>query len=113
MTFSSANLGYALVTFNFTPDLVAFVLAALGVALIGVTNLAVSFSLALYVAMKSRGVRFGRSRELLSLLAARFRSSPREFLLPPRARSRAGTTRSCRGASTARRRDSGSTLPPP
>jgi site-specific recombinase len=53
------------------------------VALVGVTNLAVSFSLALWVALRSRGVKFTRSGELLQLLAERFRSAPLRFFVPP------------------------------
>ena len=47
IAFSSANLGYALVGFQFDLPLKAIAWAALGVAAIGFTNLAVSFLLAL------------------------------------------------------------------
>jgi site-specific recombinase len=83
VTFSAANLGYALVTLDFQPGWVAFLSALAGVLLIGVTNLAVSFSLALYVAMKSRQIRFDRSGELIRLLLRRLADSPRSFFLPP------------------------------
>jgi len=57
----------------------------LGIVLIGLVNLGLSFSLALYVAMKARQVRFHRLGELLALLLKRFMTSSRDFLLPPKA----------------------------
>jgi len=44
----------------------------------------VSFSLALYVAMKSRKVRFNDWRLLLKNLASRLNQHPIEFILPPK-----------------------------
>lgn len=84
IAFASANLGYAIVTLQATIPWTAYLWGALGVALVGLTNLAVSFSLALWVAMRSRDVRFTRSGELIALLAQRFRREPRSFFLPPR-----------------------------
>jgi len=55
------------------------------VAAVGLSNLAVSFSLALYVALKARQVSFAQGRHLVASLARRFWRSPGEFLLPPRA----------------------------
>ena len=62
----------------------AYALAGLGVAAVGLSNLAVSFSLALYVALKARQVSFAQGRRLIASLFARFRQAPREFLMPPR-----------------------------
>ena len=56
----------------------------LGIALIGFTNLTVSFVLALWVALKSRGVNFGQTRQLVVLLSRRFRARPGSFFLPPK-----------------------------
>jgi site-specific recombinase len=83
IAFSSANLGYALVAFDFELPWRTILWAALGVALIGLTNLAVSFALALWVALKARGVVFRQRRELLRRLWARFRSAPLSFFLAP------------------------------
>lgn len=58
-------------------------ISLLGIALIGIVNLAVSFGLALYVAMKARQVRFNRIGELFRMLGARFMSNPREFFFLP------------------------------
>jgi site-specific recombinase len=84
IAFSSANLGYALIGFDFALPFKAILWAALGIALIGLTNLAVSFALALRTALGARGVRFGHWGALLKAIWARFRSAPRSFVLPPR-----------------------------
>lgn len=84
IAFASANLGYAVVALEFALPWSAVAWAGLGVALVGLTNLAVSFSLALWVALRSRGVQFTRSGELLRLLAQRFRQAPARFFVPPR-----------------------------
>ena len=84
IAFSSANLGYAVVGFDFALPLQALLWAAFGVALIGLTNLAVSFALALRTALNARGVRFEHWGALLAAIWRRFRQAPRSFLLPPR-----------------------------
>ena len=83
IAFASANLGYALVAFDFALPWRTLLCAASGVALIGLTNLAVSFALALWVALKARGVVFTQRRELLRRLWARFRAAPQTFFVAP------------------------------
>jgi site-specific recombinase len=61
------------------------VFAALGVLGIGLVNLLVSFSLALWVGLKARGVSFEQRRALASALLLRLVRQPRDFILPPRA----------------------------
>ncbi|GBG02752.1 recombinase [Azospira sp. I13] len=85
IAFSSAYLGYAAVALDFAMPWQTLALAGLGVAAVGLSNLAVSFSLALYVALKARQVSFAQGRHLVASLARRFWRSPGEFLLPPRA----------------------------
>lgn len=84
IAFSSANLGYALVGFQFDLPLSAVVWAALGVAAIGFTNLAVSFLLALRTALRARGVQFIHHGPLLKALWRRLRQQPAAFFMPPR-----------------------------
>ena len=83
IAFAAANLGYALVAVDFAVPAAVVVWSVLGVALIGLTNLTVSFALALWVALRSRGVEFPHWRELLVQVLRRFASQPRDFLLPP------------------------------
>jgi site-specific recombinase len=84
IAFASANLGYALTAFQFALPLKAVAWAALGVALIGLTNLAVSFTLALRTALGARRIQFEHWGPLLRAISRRFRRQPRSFLLPPK-----------------------------
>lgn len=84
VAFSSAFVGYAAVGLDFIISWQASAYIALSLVLIGFINLAVSFSLALYVAMKSRKVRFKQWRLLLGSLAARLNQHPGEFIFPPK-----------------------------
>lgn len=84
IAFSSAFVGYASIALN---DVLSWQLLAWsvgGLMLIGFTNLAVSFSLALYVAMKSRKVRFNAWRLLVKNLFTQLKLSPSAFILPPK-----------------------------
>ena len=87
IAFSSANFGYALVALDFALPWQTYAWSILGIALIGFMNLTVSFVLALWVALKSRGVSFRQTRQLAALLWRRLRARPGSFILPPRAAS--------------------------
>lgn len=87
IAFSSANFGYALAGFDYAVAWPALLWAALGVALIGLTNLGVSFALALRTAMGARRIEFAHWSTLLRALGRRFRQQPGSFLLPPAASS--------------------------
>jgi len=84
IAFSSAFVGFATFSLDFIMTWQAFVVAALGLALIACMNLIVSFGLALYVAMKSRKIRFKQWRTLLRQLASRLNQHPAEFIMPPK-----------------------------
>jgi site-specific recombinase len=58
------------------------------VILIGLTNLMVSFSLAMRVALRSRGIQREDTSGLSVKLAQRFLSKPRDFFWPPKRSSR-------------------------
>ncbi|RKT62855.1 site-specific recombinase [Azonexus fungiphilus] len=83
IAFASANLGYAVTGFDFAIAWQAVLWGALGVALIGLTNLGVSFALALRTALGARRIAFSHWGTLLGALWRRFRQQPRSFLLPP------------------------------
>ena len=83
ITFSSAYLGFSLIGLDFAMPSQELLLGALGIGLIGLTNLVVSFTLALSVAMKARKAAFTQWRTLLRSLGRRFRQKPGEFFLPP------------------------------
>lgn len=84
VTFSSANFAFALVGLDHQLSWQVWVISLVGIALIGIVNLAVSFSLALFVALRSRNVSFEKSGALLSLLWKRFRQDKRDFFVPPK-----------------------------
>lgn len=83
IAFSSAFFGFSLVGTGFELGLGVVAVTVLGLALIGLTNLLVSFSLALYVAMRSRKVTFQHWRSLIRTLLVRLLKRPAQFLLPP------------------------------
>ncbi|MCX7891378.1 MAG: site-specific recombinase [Burkholderiales bacterium] len=89
IAFSSANFGYALVALDFALPWQTYAWSLAGIALIGFTNLTVSFALALWVALRSRGILldFRQARSLGGALWRKLRSEPAAFLLPPRAQA--------------------------
>jgi site-specific recombinase len=64
-------------------DLSTVLVSFLGVLLIGMTNLLVSFSLALFVALKARRVSFNQWIPLGQLILGHFFTRPTDFFLPP------------------------------
>ncbi len=84
IAFSSAYLGYAATALDFSIPTATVVLAFSGVLLIGLTNLLVSFTLTLSVAMRARRISFAQGRTLGGLLLKRLLRNPAAFLFPPR-----------------------------
>ncbi len=83
VTFAAANVGIATASLEGIPWRTALV-CALGVGLVGLVNLAVSFSLALLLALKARRVRFRHARPLAAAVLRRFLVAPLDFVRPPR-----------------------------
>ena len=84
IAFSSAFFGFASFGLDFALTWQVVAYCALGLGLIGLMNLVVSFGLALYVAMKSRKLRFNQWRTFIFALLQRFNQYPTEFILPPK-----------------------------
>lgn len=84
IAFASANLGYALFALDFQLPVWAMLWGFVGVMLIGTVNLCVSFGLALFVALRSRGVSPNVLRSVLPRLLARVKAKPLSFVLPPK-----------------------------
>ncbi|MCG5524052.1 site-specific recombinase [Ectothiorhodospira haloalkaliphila] len=82
VAFASANLGY--VASIEAMQSATFLMYFLFVLVIGAVNLWVSFALAMYVALRSRGVRLGDLRQLMRAYGRELRKDPQGFLLPPR-----------------------------
>jgi site-specific recombinase len=84
VTFSTANFATALVGLDYRMSWEMVANATAGVALIGAVNLLVSFSLALWVALRARKIQFNRSILLLRALGRRFVHAPLDFFIGPR-----------------------------
>jgi site-specific recombinase len=83
VTFAAANLAYGWTGLGFAVPWAEIALAAIGVALVGVTNLTVSFGLAFSTALKARQLRLSRRREFLGALLRQWRADPGGFVFPP------------------------------
>ncbi|MGI4717664.1 MAG: site-specific recombinase [Janthinobacterium lividum] len=84
VTFSTANFATALVALDYTMSPQAIGNAIAGVALIGAVNLIVSFSLALWVALRARKIQFKRGILLVRAMGRRLLASPIDFFLGPK-----------------------------
>ena len=84
ITFSASNLATSWVALDHAISWQVMTTSLAGVLLIGGTNLAVSFSLALYVALRSRQVRFTRGWALCKGLLARLARRPLDFFIAPK-----------------------------
>ncbi len=80
---SASNLAYAVNALEFSISFWTVFISTVGVLLVGLTNLGVSFALALRVALRSRGIRPQQTRGLAARVLNRFLSQPREFLWAP------------------------------
>lgn len=84
VTFSAANFAISLFSLDNDMTWQTAVISTVGVLSIGAVNLLVSFSLALFVALRSRQVRFRQWPALLKALLMRFAAAPLDFFLPPK-----------------------------
>lgn len=84
ITFSSAYFGFAFVGMDQNMPLHTLILSLTGVAAIGITNLLVSFGLALMVALRSRRVHYRQWFPLLGMIWRRFTQNPLRFFWPPK-----------------------------
>ena len=80
VAFSSANLGYAAVSGNI--GIISFTLGILNILAIGLINLCVSFSLALFVALRARGTKISSIRNLIKSLWNQIKSNPVILFFP-------------------------------
>ena len=84
VTFAAANFSIGLEGLARPADTAWLWTLAAGIALVGLVNLLVSFTLALIVALKARRIPFLYVTSLVAPLAARLRQAPLDFLRPPR-----------------------------
>ena len=84
IAFASANFIQGLLTINDAPDIGLIIVSFLGVILIGLTNLFVSFTLTIIVALRARRVRFEQWKPLAKLVMTHFLTRPSDFFWPPK-----------------------------
>lgn len=84
IAFASANFIQGLMNINGVPDIGLIVVSFLGVILIGLTNLVVSFSLTIMVALRARRVRVKEWKPLFKLITTHFATRPTDFFWPPK-----------------------------
>jgi site-specific recombinase len=92
VAFASANFAYGLVGLQFAVAPAVIIVSVAGVLLVGLTNLVVSFSLALKVALRSRGITPDQTEGLWGRVLQRFLARPRDFFWPPAEELGAGGT---------------------
>ncbi|MFN3752623.1 recombinase [Flavobacterium sp.] len=82
ITFASGNLALGLYGSNFFVELPTLIWGIIGIGLIGFVNFAVSFSLSLGLAFRSRNIPISELRFLFSSTWAYFKSRPLAFFFP-------------------------------
>jgi site-specific recombinase len=84
VTLSSANFAFAVAALDFRIGWITLAETLVGIALVGFVNLAVSFALALWVALRARGADLASGGALIVLLLERARATPGRFFAPPK-----------------------------
>lgn len=81
VAFSSANLGYAAASSGLSP--LWFILCLLAALAIGLVNLLVSFSITLWVALRSRDAVVSSPKNIFKTLRGLLKQKPRQLFFPP------------------------------
>ncbi|GAB3040997.1 site-specific recombinase [Acinetobacter apis] len=84
IAFASANLIQGLMSVSGVPDIGLILVSIFGVMMIGLTNLFVSFTLTIIVALRSRRVRYEQWKPLAKLVVTHFFTRPSDFFWPPK-----------------------------
>ncbi|MEJ5145230.1 MULTISPECIES: site-specific recombinase [unclassified Sphingobacterium] len=87
ITFASGNLALGLFGNNMSLTTDMWIWGILGIGLIGFFNFAVSFSLSLTLAFRSRNLSFGELIKMAKAVWIYFKISPRSFFFPPQDKS--------------------------
>ncbi|MCL6258718.1 site-specific recombinase [Aquiflexum sp. TKW24L] len=84
ITFASGNFGLAYASIGDQLSTYQILITIGGIICIGLMNFLVSFSLAIFVVMKSRKVTFSHSSKLFGIIMRRFFTRPHHFFFPSR-----------------------------
>ena len=82
ITFVSGNFAYGLFGADFNISLENVIWCILGIGIVGFGNFIVSFSLSLWIALRSRQVPFSELRNLLHSVILKFKERPAAFFFP-------------------------------
>ena len=84
VSFAAGNAGLAIATLLSDGELTLYelLMAFIGIIVIGVINITISFSLALMVAIRSRGIKLTRTGSLVRYLIRQFLKHPLSFFIP-------------------------------
>ena len=83
ITFASGNFGLAMATLGSSVDWQTILITIIGILGIGFMNFIVSFGLAIFLAIESRGVAFTKTGMLINYVLKSFWRRPLEFFFPP------------------------------
>ena len=84
IAFASANYIQGLMHINGGIDIAMIIIGLVGVLLIGLTNLVVSFGLTIIVALRARRVKVEDWKPLIKLIMTHFVTRPSDFFWPPK-----------------------------
>jgi len=84
ITISTAHYAIGIYGNLFEPDWYNIIACLFGITIIGFFNFFVSFSLAFWVAIKSRNIRFGGYLRIPAYIWKYFRKYPKDFIYPPK-----------------------------
>jgi site-specific recombinase len=82
ITFAAGNFALALFTLKNEVEIATILYTILGIFLIGMVNVTVSFGLSVVVALKSRNITFTETRRLTLFILKTFWKNPWQFLFP-------------------------------
>jgi site-specific recombinase len=82
ITFSAGTFGVALAGLDNTVALADWVFTLLGIFFIGTFNFLVSFTMSMFVALKSRNISISKIPEVMGAIGRKWRTSKREFFVP-------------------------------
>jgi site-specific recombinase len=84
IAFASANFAQAAYHLQGSLTISVLLISLLGVVLIGITNLMVSFGLTLFVALRARRIHYAEWGALFRLILTHFVTRPSDFFWPPK-----------------------------
>jgi site-specific recombinase len=82
ITFSAGTFGVALAGLDNTVAMADWVFTLLGIFFIGTFNFLVSFTMSMFVALKSRNISISKIPEVMGAIGRKWRTSKREFFVP-------------------------------